>query len=353
MGIKQKVTVTTDIITPGLFPCGASQHVASFLVPPSPVPTPPGPVPHIEIPTTAFWPPGNLVGQNKFSTTVRHQWKTIALEGHDCGIMIVHVSIPPFPINLLLALIIPFSSRKMMFSASTVKINGTATGTSDLLSIPTPMMTCMEPISLPTSFPHTNAFNTVNVGMTWQDFVAGYAAIAISMAADALTAGPGGGKMDWFDAIAGKFFGAGSLKEWGIKTAAGIATGLIKIGLTGEGSFDIGVGSPFLGGKYTVGCKTDEKGERHWSFGPSGNAGPFQGSETTEDGKTSKTTSSNDLFGSQTTKTEYDPKTGKRTVVTERTEIDPMTGTSSTTKTTKTHSGKFGDDWSEEKVEYL
>jgi hypothetical protein len=246
---KQKVTVTTDL-------CIVPMTVHTY------IPLPPGVgapafLPHLEIPVPAFWPPGNGAGLNKFTSSVFHLGLPIALEGHDCGILIVHVSVPVWPTNAVFVLIIPFSSRKMMFSASTVKMNGTATGTSDLLSVPTPMLACADPVSLPVCFPLTNATNTVCVGMTLGDYIAGYAAILITMAADALTADP----FDWGSAIRGKLFGAGDLKEWVVKTGAGILTGLIKIVATGEGSFDIGVGNPLGGVKITV-----KKGDDGWSY---------------------------------------------------------------------------------------
>jgi hypothetical protein len=89
--------------------------------------------------------------QNKLTTTVYHKFRWIMLDGHDCGYMIPHVTVPPT--NVLLPLQIAFSSRKTIFAASTVKANGTPIACTQLLPVPVTMMACAEPISFPTASP--------------------------------------------------------------------------------------------------------------------------------------------------------------------------------------------------------
>src|ERR1044071_453105 len=74
---------------------------------------------HVESPLPVYWPPGVGAGQSALTTTVRHRGQTIALDGHDLGVVEAHYNIPPAsPPNLLLAVIIPFASRQVLFSTS-------------------------------------------------------------------------------------------------------------------------------------------------------------------------------------------------------------------------------------------
>lgn len=254
MGVKQKISVSLDLTLPVLPAPMISLH-KYVCIPPNPAVPYAG---HLDCMVNIFWPPGYGLGQNKLASSVRHASQMIAQESHDCGVCIPHMNIaPPAPVNVLLAIHIPFSKRAMCFSASTVKMQGSAVGTSDLLSIPTPMMVCENPISLPVGFPVTNACNTVNVGMTAWDFVAGFVAIAVSMAADFFLRGkleeP---KVDIWKKIADKLFWK-DLKSFAIKAFASIVTGVVKIWATGEGGISIGVGSPFGGIKIGVSAKKD------------------------------------------------------------------------------------------------
>lgn len=282
MGAKQKVSLPPDMVVPlAPIPHNYSQ------VPPPP-PKPPAPVPHADIPVPTLWPPGFGMGQNQFTATVKHKGLPIASEGHDCGVLIPHIPMAP-PLNVLLALIIPFSSRKMMFSASTVPADGKPIGTSDLLSIPTPMMTCGDPVSLPTSFPLPNAANTVNVGMTGADFALGAVSIAGSIIADVLSAkaGPKGpSSFSWGSAIFGKLVGGGDPAELLIKAAVGMATDSIKVLIKGEGSIDVmSVGSPF--GQFKVTVTLDKKGKVTAGWELSG-ASPTDGKAKTGESATLK-----------------------------------------------------------------
>jgi hypothetical protein len=103
-------------------------------MPPPPQPAVPPFVPCVETPVPVMWPPGFGMQQNKLTTTVIHKFQFLMLEGHDCGYMIPHVTIPAN--NLQIPLLIAFSSRKAMFSASTVKANGTAMGRRSRCRVP-------------------------------------------------------------------------------------------------------------------------------------------------------------------------------------------------------------------------
>jgi len=293
---KQKVSITNDVaVVPWSF------HMF--------IPLPPGAVPpviasHLELPSTIHWPPGHGLGQNKLTATVFHRGKTIAKSGHDCGALIPHVSVPPAPVNLLLLTILPFSSRKMVFDASTVKMDGDPVGTSDLLAIPTPMVFCAAPVGIPGSFPVTNMTNTVNVGMTVGDFVAGAANIGFSMAADIITGGLPPGISD--------------LVGVGIKSLASVATGVTKIVATGEGKVEFGLGTPWFGGKLEVGV--DKKGT--WSLTVEGRVGNKSQANKYDTKDTKEVTTTNDRpFGNEVTK-EVTNEKGEKTVTVTTTDYD-------------------------------
>ena len=79
------------------------------------VPAPPF-IPTAEVPVPMWWPPGRAIGQNKFCLKVLHKTQMITRQGHDCGFLIPHIG-PWLP---GLAIAICTSSRKFLFSASTV-----------------------------------------------------------------------------------------------------------------------------------------------------------------------------------------------------------------------------------------
>jgi hypothetical protein len=144
----------------------------------------PVPSPSIEIIVTQYWPPGYLCNQNKLTTTVKHKMRSIAQEGHDCGTLIPDITYL-VPANVYYAIMWPFSSRKMAWSASTVKMDKLPVGCAQTIALPVlPMMTCGDPVSAPLAFVLSNWTNTVRVGMTSADFWAGVAGIAVSVAID-------------------------------------------------------------------------------------------------------------------------------------------------------------------------
>jgi len=245
--VKQKISLSVDLTI--LLPAGLSVHDYVPVAPPPPPPK--APAPHVELPVPIYWPPG--FGQHKLTSTVKHQGVTIAQQDHDCGILIPHVSVPPVPLNIMLALIIPFSSRKFAFSAGTVKLDGAAAAVGVLSSLPVPMIACGDPVSLPIAFPVTNAANTVHVGMDGKDLVIGAINLAGSMVADALCdKASGDGPFSFGKELLSKLLG-GNLGQILIKNGIGIVTGALEAVIRGEGDVDVvSFGSPFGEVKVTV-----------------------------------------------------------------------------------------------------
>jgi hypothetical protein len=277
------VSTQSNFVFPGMMTLFSSHH--DFLAPP-PAPTPTPVVPCIEIPVPVMWPVGFGLQQNKLTTTVLHKFQFIMLEGHDCGYLIPHISNPPA--NLMLPIIIAFSGRKAVFSASKVRANSTAVGCTQLLAFPLPMLTCAAPVSQPTSIPPMNALNNVEVGMTPMDILAGVINIGLTMAFEYLAFWLSNKKIPGFKnvfsprataqlvklgmnsksaeiygkvlgGLVGKFAGGSSPGAFLAKTAAASAAGAAKFLLTGEGSAKIAVGTNYLGGSYTQARTLDGK----------------------------------------------------------------------------------------------
>jgi len=243
---------TTQTLTIGI-PAVAVYLTRHAFTPPATGPT------HIEMCTPAHWPPG--VGSHKFTGTVFHQGLPIVKDGHDHGQLIPHWNVSPWPPNPLLLLIIPFSSRKVMFGASTVKMNGDPTGCNNFW-VPTPMMACAQPCGFPIGY-GINQWHTCLVGMTLGDWLAGAFTIAATMLVDCLT--DDGGPASYADEIMGAL---GVPKVWDkdfwIKQGVGALTGAVKIALTGEGSIEFGVGTDKAGLKIAV--KRKRKPGKEHSF---------------------------------------------------------------------------------------
>jgi hypothetical protein len=173
MGVPCHVNTAIDVTV------GVLTH---SLIPPPPAPPVKVPaVPSIEMIATQMWTMGFLCGQNKLTTTVLHYGLPLVQEGHDQGMLIPDVTIPP--VNLWYAVMWPFSSRKIMFFSSIVQYDKKGAGCA-AICIPFPMMTCGEPISAPTAFPITNLLNTVIVSLSPGDILMGIGRIAFSMALD-------------------------------------------------------------------------------------------------------------------------------------------------------------------------
>lgn len=172
------------------FTVGVLSHFMWLPTPPPPAPNPyfvPVPMPAIEIPALQLWTAGFLCGTEKWTNAgkpVLHKGFFIMLDGHNTGMLIPDVTIPPAP-NMQYPLMWPFSARKVMFSASKVQMCGTAVACSQWIGLPpVPQMSCGDPISAPVDFSMITITNTVIVGMTLGDLLIGVVACALSMAID-------------------------------------------------------------------------------------------------------------------------------------------------------------------------
>ncbi len=279
MSVPCPVNVIWDLTSP-ILPCS---HM--YIVPPMPSPTP---TVAIEMLATQMWTAGYVLNKNKWAKTVKHKGVFIAQEGHDLGPLIPDVTIPF--VNAWYAVMWPFSSRKIMFSASKVKMDKAATGCASVWP-PFVMLTCGEPISLPVTAPLTNMLNSVYVGMTMMDILAGVLSILTSMAIDfifSLIGYKGGAKKygrelrNIFKRIgrlpvhrAGSLFGGRVGQKVSkaiiekfftpkdlVKNLVSGVTGFGISSLTGDPKFSMGVGNPWLGGEFSYDMGSDEGGHR-------------------------------------------------------------------------------------------
>lgn len=186
MRFKKSVSIARDISTMLDYSpsgcLGVHNHIVIQPTPAGPVPTPMPMMPSMELPLPMLWPPGYLMGQNKFSSTVYHNNLWIALEGYDTGIGIVHVCLVAPPPCIVIPMHILDSSRKAKFKVSDVKADGKAIATCTMFDIapPTPLLVCGS-VPTPTAGTGTAvAFNSLKVGMHWIDVVAGWADVIIT-----------------------------------------------------------------------------------------------------------------------------------------------------------------------------
>lgn len=214
------------------------------LILPPPVPPPPKPPPtfSVEMIATFMWTLGFAMNQNKFTNgakPVTHKGMWIALDGHDCGMMIPDVTIPP--VNLWYPMMWPFSSRKPSFAASTVKMNGTAVACAQMIGLPPlPMMTCGEPVSVPVCWSALSVTNTVQVGMTFLDLIIGIIGIVASVVTDLLC------NLLPLDKTGLGFFGQVALGN-ALKglSPVSILAGFLTSSLTGNATVSASFGLPF------------------------------------------------------------------------------------------------------------
>ncbi len=146
-------------------------------------PLPPAPSPSVEMIATQMWTFGYLLNQNKLTKKIFHKGFFIVQDGHDIGAMIPDITPAQFA-NAYYAIMWPFSSRKIMFKTSKVKMENQFVGCSQAVSFCLPMMTCGDPVSCLIAFPLINKFNTVIVGMTLKDVFMGLLVACLSMAID-------------------------------------------------------------------------------------------------------------------------------------------------------------------------
>ncbi len=257
--LRQPVNVISD------FSIGPAMH--GLMLPP-PVPPPPKPPPTVSVEMIApmLWAPGFATNANKFTNTptkmVTHKGQWIMLDGHDCGMLIPDVTIPPT--NIWYPMMWPFSSRKPVFSGSMSKCGGTALAGAGLVALPpTPMMTCAEPISLPSGLSMINALNTVHFGLSLLDLLAGVLTIAASIAIDAVFNAIGnrgapepfpGMRRAFANAVAEKcLLGVMPLAKAGVSALVGFGISAIR----GNPTFTIGAGLPILGGQISISTNPD------------------------------------------------------------------------------------------------
>jgi hypothetical protein len=314
----------------------------------------PLPIPfHYELPERAFWAEG--AGTHAFTSTVLHRGLRIAQEDHDLGTWLPHI---PFAVlNLIVPLEMMNSSRKMMFAASTVKMNGTPTGCSNTWS--TPMLACSLILPMP-AYPDNDG-NTVLVGMTAGDFIAGWAAVAIAAVVELATfvlsivgapeISDENATKPVLEFVAGELGIPGGEASDFIKPAAAALSGAYKILNTGEGEIELGLGGYSGAGKIVIKVtknpdgsqSVDVEGERS-SLGGSESEGfgerTRKETETNRDGssKTTETTTKLNPDGSVTrtvVEEEYDRegrKTGGRTTSSEHTGLGAPTRPPETTE---------------------
>jgi len=189
-----KVSISNDMAVIVLTTPTCSLHPFAPMppVPPVPPPTPTGIA--FEIPCTVYWPPGELMGKNKLTTTVKHLGLSIAQEGHDCGPMIVHVQIVPASNNMLTPLQVLTSKRKANFSSGEIKANGSPIANCMLTMLPpTPMTSCGSPVAIPGTDTPTAHMNSLLVGIHPVDLIAGWVEVALTLLVEIAQAMGGGG----------------------------------------------------------------------------------------------------------------------------------------------------------------
>jgi len=235
--MKVNVNVIVD------FSFGFLTH--GLLLPP-PVPPPPKTPPtfSIEMVATFMWTLGFAMNQNKFSNgakPVTHKGMWVALDGHDCGMMIPDVTIPP--VNIWYPMMWPFSSRKPIMAASTVKMNGTAVACAQWIGLPPiPMMTCGEPVSVPVCWSAISVTNTLQVGMTLTDLIVGIITTVASVVTDLI-----------FNEIPFDKTGLGNFGQVALGNAlkglspVSILAGFVTSSLTGSPTVSASIGLPFAG----------------------------------------------------------------------------------------------------------
>lgn len=168
--MKMPVNITSDIVVEGA-------------VHPAPIP----PIPNVSIAGTVQGHlPGIWMHTAKLTRSVTHKGQSLVQQRHDCGAMIPHITLP-LTTNPWYAIIMPTSSCKVLFGASTVKANGKSmgmagVGTGGVL----PMMTCGFPSSMPTAMSVSTFNNTVSAGMLPRDVLVGCLSIMLKMISDGI-----------------------------------------------------------------------------------------------------------------------------------------------------------------------
>lgn len=218
----------------------------------------------IEMLTTVAWTAGYVLGKNKFAKTVKHKGGYIMQEGHDIGPLIPDVTIPPT--NLWYLKMWPLSKREVKFAASKVKMCGKATGCASLINAPPFLMiTCGEPVSWPIASSYLAVMNTVRVGVSCMDFLAGVLSIVVSIGLDLVMNKIMGGSWNPFKSaseaittsITRKILGSigmDMLTDLGKNLVSGLCgMGITALTGTGTPQFKFAVGNAWVGGELTLG----------------------------------------------------------------------------------------------------
>jgi hypothetical protein len=196
------------------------------------------PEPSVDGPAPMNWPPGAGVKKHAFSSNTFHKGKLIALSGHDLGPQIPHLG----PTYLTRLLTMPKSARKVLFTASTVKISTLPTG-AVCFRRGQPMTVCGDITALGDNF--SNPGHSVFVGVTALDRLAGLIELTLTVAYDTVA---------FIDGMREGF----EFDPWSIadvdfkKSIVNAAIGLIKTAIISEESgWSTPINVPFeIGGSY-------------------------------------------------------------------------------------------------------
>ncbi len=288
-------TCPVNVIWDFTLPITVGTHM--LLAPPA-VPAPVVTV-GVEMIATMMWTAGFALGKNKFTNSVFHKGVFVMQEGHDIGPLIPDVTIPPS--NLWYVTMWPFSKREVKFSASTVKMDGKATGCTTIWP-PFVMLCCCEPVSIPFGYSVICPLNTVRVGLTAGDIWAGVLSIAVSMALDLIFYRVSKGSWnplkgvtrnanqqinriagrEGMRTIAGEVFGSSGkefLKSQGNNLLKNAISGLAGAGITaltgtGNPQIKIGLGNAWVGGEGVIDVSGEgQHGAEAHGFGFQGGAG--------------------------------------------------------------------------------
>ena len=239
--MNMPVNITTDVVLEGA-------------IHPAPLP----PLPNASVAGTVQGHlPGVWTHSAKLTRSVTHNGQPIVQHRHDCGPMIPHLTLPVYA-NPWYAVIMPGSSCKVPFGASTVKINGRSTGMAGIGSSGAlPMMTCAFPVSLPTALPVSTFNNTVSAGMLGKDLLAGCVAVALKMISDGILhwcfikpptkVGPGAG--GFLKRLVRELFPKRPGKKDLAKTVLATASRFAVSTLEDNPTFQVSIGKPLLRGK--------------------------------------------------------------------------------------------------------
>lgn len=144
--------------------------------------------------------------------------------GNDSGFVVPHIAVPP-P-NVLIPVIIGFGGSKPMFSASTVLIDVDGAGLPmSAVAIPYNFVSINQACNDPCNYPSDMVIspNTVVVGLTLGDYVAGVANIAIDCIISAFANKVGGGVAEGIMNKIGGRIVAAAFSRFGGKLAQGFA----------------------------------------------------------------------------------------------------------------------------------